>query len=429
MLKGARVQAALGWLLGLYLRLSLRTTRWTLVGAEHVGPCFVDRPAVVAFWHERLPLMPQLWVMARRAGAPMGLHVLVSRHRDGRLIGRLMRGFGVGLVHGSSSRGGPAGLRACVARLRAGDHVVITPDGPRGPARVAADGVAQLAALAGVPVLPASAQVVRRITLHSWDRMVVPLPFGRGGDRVRPADRGAAGGVAGRAGAHRGRADRGGRDRGPAVRVTGAIAEGAWRAAGTLAEPALRVLLARRVRLGKEDPARLAERRGIDATPRPAGRLVWVHAASVGETISVLPVLHAIAARPGPAVALLLTTGTRTSAALAAERLPPGALHRYVPLDVPRWAGRFLDHWRPDAACFVESEIWPTLLGAARARGIPLMLLNARLSDRSFALWRRAAGAGAAGCSAALRPYARGRPAMRAGCRRWPAVRWRSRAT
>ena len=174
------MQALLAAVLGAYLVVALRTTRWRLVGAANVAPCFADQPTVVAFWHERLPMMPQLWLMAREAGAPMGLHVLVSRHRDGRLIGRLMRRFGVGLVHGSSSRGGAAGLRACAALLRAGDHVVMTPDGPRGPRRMAADGVAQLAALAGVAVLPTAAQTTRRVTLGTWDRMAVPLPFGRG---------------------------------------------------------------------------------------------------------------------------------------------------------------------------------------------------------------------------------------------------------
>jgi lysophospholipid acyltransferase (LPLAT)-like uncharacterized protein len=180
MLKGRWAQAVLAWLLGTYLLIALRTTRWTLVGAEHVAPYFCDRAGVVAFWHERLPLMPQLWVLARRAGAPMALHVLVSRHRDGRLIGAVMRRFQVGLVFGSSSKGGAASLRASAGRLAAGDHIVITPDGPRGPRRVAAPGVAQLAAIAAVTVLPTAAQTTRRVTLGSWDRMVLPLPFGRG---------------------------------------------------------------------------------------------------------------------------------------------------------------------------------------------------------------------------------------------------------
>jgi 3-deoxy-D-manno-octulosonic-acid transferase len=163
--------------------------------------------------------------------------------------------------------------------------------------------------------------------------------------------------------------------------------------AASLAAPLLRLHLARRVRRGKEEAARLPERRGIDASPRPPGRLLWMHAASVGEVVSILPVLQAL---PGT-LNVLLTTGTVTSASLLSRRLPELHLagrvrHRYVPLDVPRWAARFLDHWRPDAACFVESEIWPNLLLACDARGISRVLVNARLSARSQAWWRRAPG-------------------------------------
>ena len=158
--------------------------------------------------------------------------------------------------------------------------------------------------------------------------------------------------------------------------------------AATAAVPALRLLLRRRVATGKEDPARQAERRGIDATPRPPGKLLWLHAASVGEAVSVLPVLEALPAD----LTVVFTTGTLTSARLLAQRLPElglsgRVLHRFVPLDVPAWGARFLDHWQPDAACFLESELWPNLLAACRSRAIPTILLNGRLSVRSAARW------------------------------------------
>ena len=167
-----------------------------------------------------------------------------------------------------------------------------------------------------------------------------------------------------------------------------------YAAAANLGAPVLRLLLARRLRRGREFAARLPERWGIDATPRPPGRLIWLHAASVGETMSVLPVLEALA---GAGAQVLMTTGTVTSAALLAQRLPALGLegsvrHRFVPLDVPCWAARFLDHWRPDVAAFVESEVWPNLLAGCRRRAIPTMLVNARLSPRSFSRWRLAPG-------------------------------------
>jgi len=157
--------------------------------------------------------------------------------------------------------------------------------------------------------------------------------------------------------------------------------------ASTAAAPALRLLLRRRAARGKELPDRLAERRGIDAGERPAGNLLWMHAASVGEMVSVLPVLAALEAP------VLLTTGTVTSARLLAQRLPglglaDRVIHRFAPLDVPGWAARFLDHWRPDAAALVESEIWPNLLTGCAARRIPCALVNARLSARSFSRWQ-----------------------------------------
>ncbi len=157
--------------------------------------------------------------------------------------------------------------------------------------------------------------------------------------------------------------------------------------AARLAAPALRRMLRRRAARDKEDPARLEEREGHASLARPPGPLVWVHAASVGETMSALPLLARLAAH-GP---VLLTTGTLTSARLAAARLPPGALHQFAPLDVPGWAARFLDHWRPARAVFLESEIWPNLLRACDARGISRFLLNGRISAASARNWRRAA--------------------------------------
>lgn len=168
----------------------------------------------------------------------------------------------------------------------------------------------------------------------------------------------------------------------------------AYAGAAVLAAPALRHMLRRRAVRGKEVADRLPEREGIDGTPRPAGRLVWLHAASVGESVSVLPLLPALVRAPD--VSVLMTTGTVTSAELLGDRLPvlglDRVLHRFVPLDVPRWAARFLDHWRPDVAAFVESELWPNLLAACRARTIPVMLLNGRLSERSLRGWQRAPG-------------------------------------
>lgn len=157
-----------------------------------------------------------------------------------------------------------------------------------------------------------------------------------------------------------------------------------YRLASLLAAPLVPLLLRRRLAKGKEDPERLGERLGRPALARPAGTLVWLHAASVGETVSILPLIARIAAA-GHRV--LLTSGTVTSARLASERLPPGAIHQFVPADLPDAVAAFLDHWRPDAALFCESEIWPNLMLATHARGVPCGIVNGRMSDNSFRAW------------------------------------------
>lgn len=156
-----------------------------------------------------------------------------------------------------------------------------------------------------------------------------------------------------------------------------------------LAGPVVRRLLDRRAARGKEDPARRHERLGRPLLPRPAGRLVWVHAASVGEALAVLPLVDRLLSL-GQQVGVMVTTGTVTSAALMDKRLPgPRAFHQYVPVDLPRAVDGFLAHWRPDLVLWVESEFWPNLLTAIRQAGIPCALVNARLSAKSFGNWRR----------------------------------------
>lgn len=160
-----------------------------------------------------------------------------------------------------------------------------------------------------------------------------------------------------------------------------------YRLAAAMAEPLAPGLLRRRAQRGKEDPARLAERLGIASMPRPAGPLIWLHGVSVGESLSLLPLVEALS-RPGRT--LLVTSGTRTSAELLAKRLRPGAIHQYAPLDTPGAAGRFVDHWRPDLAIQVESELWPNLILATRAHGAKMALVSARITEKSARGWARA---------------------------------------
>jgi 3-deoxy-D-manno-octulosonic-acid transferase len=151
------------------------------------------------------------------------------------------------------------------------------------------------------------------------------------------------------------------------------------------AVPLANALLKYRLKRGKEHNERLPERRGETALARPDGRLVWLHCASVGEFNSILTLIERIHSRD---FAVLVTTGTVTSAAVAEQRLLPGVIHQFVPVDVPQFVNRFLDHWRPDLALFVESDLWPNLIMASAKRDIPLILVNGKVSERSFRRWR-----------------------------------------
>ena len=159
------------------------------------------------------------------------------------------------------------------------------------------------------------------------------------------------------------------------------------------AKPLAGPFLKWRLKRGKEDPERIGERRGIASRPRPPGPLIWVHAASVGEFLSVLSLLERVRAR---GINVLLTSGTLTAAQLAAQRLPEGAIHQFIPLDVPNFVENFFDHWHPQLALIAESEFWPNLITEGRRRGTRFVIVNGRMSDRSFGRWRLAGRSAAA---------------------------------
>ena len=175
LLRMTAVQNAIAWVAAAYMRLVYATGRWTVIGFEHMKARLdEDKPFIGCFWHGRMLMWPAFW----RFGKPAAM--LISNHQDGRLIARTIAHFGIGTVTGSSSRGGAAALRDMAQTLAASCSIVVTPDGPRGPRMRTAPGVAMVAKLSGVPVLPAAYSTTRAITLGSWDRFLLALPFGRG---------------------------------------------------------------------------------------------------------------------------------------------------------------------------------------------------------------------------------------------------------
>ncbi|MBM3602308.1 MAG: 3-deoxy-D-manno-octulosonic acid transferase [Alphaproteobacteria bacterium] len=156
----------------------------------------------------------------------------------------------------------------------------------------------------------------------------------------------------------------------------------------SLATPALRYMLRRRLAKGKEDVGRLPERMGRSSLARPEGFLIWMHGASVGESNSAIPLIKRLQAQH-PAASILMTTGTVTSAKLMAKQLPAPAMHQFFPVDAAPWVRRFLNHWQPDLVLWLESELWPNWMMQLQRRRIPTLLLNARMKPKSFQRWLR----------------------------------------
>lgn len=411
--KRSGLSAAAGTTLARFIRFVARTSRPVFDPPDLGDRLFAEHPVIIAFWHGQFMMVREL----NTHDAPV--MAMVAKHGDAELIGSALAKLGVGLIRGAGAggrkkdRGGAHALRASVKALADGHSLTMTADVPPGPARRAGEGIITIARLSGRPIVPVAVATSRFLALDTWSRMTINLPFSTlaaaSGEPIRvPRDADAetlealrrkleddlndatrrAYALAGRSHVDATPAGALGSDSPPAppgLRLR------AYRGLSRVLEPVVPLWLRMRQRQGKEIGERRGERYGIAGAARPAGRLVWMHAASVGETNVALPLIRTIGeARPD--VNFLLTTGTVTSAEIAERRLGPRAIHQFVPLDSPRYARRFLDHWRPDLAVFTESEIWPNLILETAARQTPIAIVNARISHRSFGRWRRNAG-------------------------------------
>jgi 3-deoxy-D-manno-octulosonic-acid transferase len=392
-----------------YIRLVYATSRVVREPADTDATLFGQHPQIFAMWHGQFLMLPKI-----KPDRPADVAAMVARHGDAEIIGAVLKRFHMCLIRGAGAgrrrrnRGGATALREALTALREGATVAMTADVPPGPARRAGEGIATLAQLSGRPVVPCAMATSRFLALSTWSKFTINLPFSTlaivVGNPIRvAADPGPDGIEEARAAIERGLAETtarayalaGARD--PLAPVPHVQADrpgftlAAYRALTRLAAPLAPLLLAWRTSRGKEERVRHPERYGVASLPRPPGFLAWFHAASVGEANAVLPVIEAIL-HEHPDVRVLLTTGTVTSAKLARARLPGKALHQYVPLDHQAYMQRFLEHWQPDLAVLVESEIWPNLVLETKARGVPLVLVNARISQSSFRKWRKQPG-------------------------------------
>jgi 3-deoxy-D-manno-octulosonic-acid transferase len=393
-------------LAAVYIRLVYATSTIKREPADIEAKLFDQHPQILAIWHGQFLLLPKL-----KPERPAEVKAMVSRHGDAQVIGAVLKKFGMELIRGAGAgrrkrnRGGATAFRESLRALASGATVAMTADVPPGPARRAGRGIATLAALSQRPVVPFAVASRRSFALSTWSRFTLNLPISTLaiviGDPVKvpPGDDFEAI-EAGRRAIERALAEvtarayalAGGVD--PLSKqeaVKPGLSLKTYRVLTSLAAPLAPLILAWRTRRGKEEPERRSERYGLASAPRPKGFLAWFHASSVGEANAALPVIETIAAER-PEVRVLLTTATVTSARLVRARLPKGVVHQYVPLDSQSYVQRFLHHWRPDLAVLVESEIWPNLVLETKAEGIPLLLINGRMSSSSFKRWRRRPG-------------------------------------
>ena len=370
-------------------------------------------PYILAMWHGQFMLLAPF--------APPNLPVanMVARHGDAEIIGEALKTFNMDLVRGGGAagrrkdRGGLHAFREAVRLLEQGTAIAMTADVPPGPARRSGMGIVKLAQMSGRPIIPVATASSRYRALDTWSRMTINLPFSRlgvtHGDPIlvaADADETALeqARLAVEAGLNEAteRAYRlAGVNAADVMPYTGLTIDDPpakantslkiYQVATKLLTPALPILLSYRARQGKENQARRGERLGVTSIPRGNGPLIWLHAASVGETNAVLPLMADLRQRR-PGVRFLLTTGTVTSAVLAEARRGPDDIHQFAPLDAPKYIARFLDHWRPDLAVLTESEIWPNTILACHNRHIPIALINARMSERSHKRWRKNRG-------------------------------------
>jgi 3-deoxy-D-manno-octulosonic-acid transferase len=340
-----------------YIRHVRRTSGVVYEPADAVARFEQHGPMIMALWHGQFLMLPAL--------CPPTVKVknMVARHGDGDIIGAVLTGFNMGLIRGAGAgtrkrdRGGARALLAAKSALEQGFTVGMTADVPPGPARVAGLGIVTLARLSGRPVVPVAVASNRYRALDTWSRLTINFPYGKlgvvvGNPIVVPHDADAAALETARRAVEqemnrvttRAYAICGGDPASATPPSADPLAPPAaagarlqiYRGLMRLAEPLAPLVIGWRARSDKEDLTRRHERLGRPVIARPHGRLVWVHAASVGETNAVLPLIDAMrAARPD--VRFLLTTGTKTSAGLAASRLGPNDIHQYVPFDGPNF--------------------------------------------------------------------------------------------
>ncbi len=404
LLKSKAFAVLSGRIMAAYIRFIRRTSSMTDDPPGFVQKNLPDHPLLIAMWHGQGLLLPYI-----RPSDDIKVAIMVAKHLDGDIVDAAVTTFGMTTIRGAGAgrkgkdKGGFEALRACMVAIRNDNTIALTADIPPGPARKAGLGLVTLAKLTGRGILPCAVVTKHYLKLNTWSGFTLNLPFSKMvmacGEQIRVPRHASSeeleaarqlledsiNEVTARAYRVAGTRERGiPSDKDP---VAYGLMLRTYVAGTRLLQPTAPLLLKYRERQGKEEAGRTDERLGLPSAQRKPGFLVWLHAASVGEANAILHLIEKLM-HQRPDLQVLLTTGTVTSAKLARARLPEKAIHQYVPLDTPDFMKRFFDHWQPDAAILTESEIWPNLIREARLRKVPLLLVNGRISPRSFKRWR-----------------------------------------
>lgn len=388
-----------------YIRFVRRTSP-TISEPENTDTFFRQhKPFILGVWHGQFLLIPTI------RPDDIEAKIVVGVHGDAELAAKIVTRFGVTPIRGSGAagrrtlrdRGGAKVLKQAIKALKENYCIVSTADVPPGPAQKVGEGIITMARLSGRPIIPAAITTKRTITFKSWSRLTINLPWNKTGfvvgdpihiprdcspeelEQHRITVEQAMRRVTIRAHELVGKTTKK-IDPHWEHSLKPGLSLKLYSLITTLARPLAPLIIKYRANRGKEIIERADERYGITNLKRPKGKLWWFHAASVGETNACLPIIKKLLSAHED-LSILLTTGTVTSSKLAAEHLPERAIHQFIPLDNTLFVKRFLAHWRPNMAIFIESEIWPNLILKASARKIPLLLINGRMSKRSFKRW------------------------------------------
>lgn len=347
-----------------------------------------DKPVIISLWHNRILMMPKYMKELRSFTA------VISAHRDGGLLEKFLGLYHHDAIRGSSRRGGFNAIKEVIKHLKNGEKIIITPDGPTGPQFVINGNITALAEKFSIPIVHICYSAKRAKILNTWDKFIIPWPFNNLAiDVSKPLYLDHTSSEADQKNCLRDSMleqlnkldQKSGLATTKKLNIRGIIAYNIYRFATFVLHPFLKIKLWRRMEIGKETLASIKQKMGQYTHPRPSGKLIWMHAASVGEAKSVLPIVNFIT--ENHKISILITTSTITAAEFLRKPIATNdkVIHQFLVLDTPQNTRSFYNHWHPDLGIFIDSELWPNI---SKQSPCPLMLLNARISPRSFKRWK-----------------------------------------